>query len=58
VINVSDLGEYWKQDEPPCIVTEINTPNYTLMAIGLINLYNRLKKKDDKAKNDKSNESA
>jgi hypothetical protein len=45
---VSDLGEYWKQNEPPYIVEEINAPNYTLMAEGLVNLFNQLKKKDDK----------
>lgn len=37
------LGEYWKLDKPSCVVKEINKPNYTLMAIGLINLYNQLK---------------
>jgi hypothetical protein len=58
VINVRDLGEYGKQKKPPCIVEEINTPNFTLMAEGLINLYNQLKEEDLKKIDAKINESA
>jgi hypothetical protein len=53
---VDKFGECLKLDKPSCIVEEINTPNFTLMAEGLINLYNQLKEEDLKKLDEKIRE--